>query len=129
MKSVVAPRALRLLRPVATASSFLADLSSQAAGSDVLASALSHAQQLGNPELTAMMKELAGELGGEPCVPDLAVAILSNVCLERNAKAAVQQGDVVAALQKRLQEPLAAERVAGLVGNLVGTDAAGSAMA
>ena len=45
----------------------------------MLASALQHAHELGNPELTAMMSELAGELGKEPCVPDLALAVLSNV--------------------------------------------------
>jgi hypothetical protein len=52
---------------------------------------------------------------------------LANACLERSGKAAVQKSGIYEALKTRMGELGASDKVAGLVTNLVGTDAAGMA--
>jgi len=59
----------------------------------------------------------------ESHVGDIAVTILSNICLEKSGKSAVQRSDIISSLQERIKETGAVEKLTGLVANLVGIDA------
>jgi hypothetical protein len=105
----------------------LCSAASKPAETDALVSAARKAMELGMPEVQSLLAELAPELGQEACLSDLALNVLANSCLEPRGKSAVQKSGIYEALKTRLNEPGANEKVAGLVTNLVGTDAAGMA--